>query len=58
VIANVSGKSLKKAVDVDTFLPKFLEEERKPVKKSREQQRAEFAAFVGKHQELTKAARK
>ena len=56
VLTWISGRTLKKPISEETFIPSFLPEEKpKFVKKSLEQQRQEFAAFVAKHQEMTKA---
>lgn len=46
VIANVSGKSLKRAMKESDFMPHYIQEQNKiVVEKSLEQQRLEFAAF-------------
>lgn len=51
LIANLSGK-FRRSIDVEFFLPDFLNEEEKVVHKSLEQQRAEFQAFKGKLQAM------
>jgi hypothetical protein len=52
VVSNMSGKTLKRSVDMSVFLPKYLREPEKPMNtdKSLEQQRAEFSAFRAKYQ--------
>lgn len=51
------GRYLKKPIPSSDLIPDYLDMRPEPVRKSREQQKAEFAAFVTKHQEMTKAAK-
>lgn len=58
VIANVSGKTLKKSLPENAFLPDYLKDRKAPAAakaKSIEQQNAEFAAFVAKYKAASAA---
>jgi hypothetical protein len=58
VISNVSGKVLKKPVDMSIFLPHYLQEAKPaPTEKSIEQQAAEFAAFRAKYEAAERKAK-
>lgn len=52
VIANISGKSLKRDVSADTFMPHYLEAPRARTP-SIEQQAKEFAAFHSKFKSVS-----
>jgi len=46
IISNMSGKTLKHSIDMNTFMPDYLQESPAPiVEKSIEQQRAEWDSF-------------
>lgn len=48
VLTYASGRTLKRPVDMDVFMPHYLDAPKKTVNKSLEQQRDEFAAFAAK----------
>ena len=45
VLTYASGRTLKRPVDAEVFMPTYLDIPRPTVNKSLEQQQAEFAAF-------------
>lgn len=57
VISNMSGKTLKKPVEVDRFLPEYLRPER-IAEKSLEEQAKDWASFKHKLNEMQKASKR
>lgn len=54
VIANVSGKALKKSVKVSDFLPHYIKEQKKAnTDKSLKEQEEEMKAFAAKLKSMT-----
>lgn len=47
-ISNMSGKSLKKSIDIETFLPNYFGDGTKTKEKSLEQQKKDKAIFKNK----------
>ena len=48
VLTYASGRTLKRPVDVDTFMPKYIDAPKRTSTPSLEQQQAEFSAFASK----------
>jgi hypothetical protein len=56
-ISNMSGKSLKRPIDMERFLPKYLKTEPAFVTKSIEEQQKEFQSFKKKLEGMKDAVR-